>query len=131
MKNKKNPTRCHLLFYCTSYGLTYFGHYYAHHQDFATIMLITTLVVSFLVSLRPGHYSSLIPPNLQHTAKKERNDQCGNQHYNCELLLMGIVMPEICCAFKRYNEIISGIWLVFYSSVIAKYLSDGKTFECS
>ena len=28
-------------------GSTCFGHYYAHHQEFATIMLITTLVVSF------------------------------------------------------------------------------------
>ena len=28
---------------------TYFGHYYAHHQELATIILITTLVVSFLV----------------------------------------------------------------------------------
>jgi len=26
-----------------------FGHYYAHYQDLVTIMLITTLVVSFLV----------------------------------------------------------------------------------
>ena len=30
-------------------GSTYFGRYYAHHQELATIMLITTLVVSFLV----------------------------------------------------------------------------------
>ena len=30
-------------------GSTCFGHYYAHHQELATIMLITTLVVSFLV----------------------------------------------------------------------------------
>ena len=37
LKNKK-LTRCHLLFYCTSYRL-----------KLATIMLITTLVVSFLV----------------------------------------------------------------------------------
>jgi len=28
-------------------GSTCFGHYYAHHQELATIMLITTLVVSF------------------------------------------------------------------------------------
>jgi len=28
-------------------GSTYFGHYYAHHQELATMMLITTLVVSF------------------------------------------------------------------------------------
>ena len=31
---------------------TCFGHYYAHHQELATIMLITTLVVSFLVCCR-------------------------------------------------------------------------------
>jgi len=29
-------------------GSTCFGHYYAHHQELATMMLITTLVVSFL-----------------------------------------------------------------------------------
>jgi len=28
-------------------GSTCFGHYYAHHQELATMMLITTLVVSF------------------------------------------------------------------------------------
>ena len=28
-------------------GSTCFAHYYAHHQELATIMLITTLVVSF------------------------------------------------------------------------------------
>ena len=33
-------------------GLTCFGHYYAHHQELETIMLITTLVVSFLVCCR-------------------------------------------------------------------------------
>ena len=30
-------------------GSTCFGHYYVHHQELATIMLITTLVVPFLV----------------------------------------------------------------------------------
>jgi len=33
-------------------GSTCFGHYCAHHQKLATIMLITTLVVSFLVCSR-------------------------------------------------------------------------------
>jgi len=33
-------------------GSTCFGHYYAHHQELATVMLITTLVVSFLVCCR-------------------------------------------------------------------------------
>jgi len=47
-------------------------------------------------SLQPGRYSSLTAPNHQHTANQERNDQCGNQHHSRELLMMGIVMPEIC-----------------------------------
>jgi len=33
---------------------------------------------------------------LQPTANQERNDQCGNQHYSRELLMMGIVVPETC-----------------------------------
>jgi len=75
------------------------------------MMLITTLVVSFLVccrlevkcgyagvvsGLQPGHYSSLPVLNLQSTARQERNDQCGNQHHSRELLMMGIVVPETC-----------------------------------
>jgi len=47
-------------------------------------------------SLQPGHYSNLAAPYLQHTANQERKDQCGNQHYSCDLLIMGIVVPEIC-----------------------------------
>ena len=47
-------------------------------------------------SLQPGHYSSLTAPNLQPTAKQERNDEYGNQHYSRELLTMGIVVPEAC-----------------------------------
>jgi len=97
-------------------GSTCFGHYYARHQELATVMLITTLVVSFLVccrledscGLQPGHYSSLTAPNLQHTANQERNDQCGNQHHSRELLMTDIVMPETCWAYKKYNKI-SGI----------------------
>ena len=53
-------------------GSTCFGHYYAHHQELATV------------------------PNLQHTSNQERNDQCGNQHHSRELLMMGIVVPETC-----------------------------------
>jgi len=100
-------------------GSTCFGHYYAHHQALTTIMLITTLVVSFLVccrldvrcgySLQPRHYSSLTAPNIQSTANQERDDQCGNQHYSRERLMMGIVVPETCWAYKQYNKIISGI----------------------
>ena len=46
--------------------------------------------------LQPGHYSGLPAPNLQPTANQERNDQCDNQHYSRELVMMGIVMPETC-----------------------------------
>jgi len=74
-------------------------------------MLITALVVSFLVCcmlevscglagvvsrLQPRHYSSQTAPNLQHTANEERNDQCGNQDYGRELLMIDIVVPETC-----------------------------------
>jgi len=92
-------------------GSTCFGHYYAHHQELTTMKLITTLVVFFLVcfSLQPGHYSSPTTPNLQHTANQEQNDQCGNEHHSRELLMMGIVMPETCWAYKKYNKIISGV----------------------
>jgi len=60
-------------------------------------------------SLQPGHNSSLTAPNLQPTANQERNDQCGSQHNSRMLLMMGIVMPETCTAYKNYNKIISGI----------------------
>ena len=34
--------------------------------------------------------------DLQPTANQERNDQCGNQYYSRELLMLGIVVPETC-----------------------------------
>ena len=67
-------------------------------------------------SLQPRHYSSLTAPNLQNTVNQERNDQCGNHHHSCELLMMYIVMIETCWAYKKYNKISSGIQLDFYSS---------------
>jgi len=47
-------------------------------------------------SLQPGHLSSLPAPNFQPRANQERNDECGNQHYSRELLMMRIAMPETC-----------------------------------
>ena len=73
-------------------GSTCFGHYYAHHQELATMMLIITLVV-----------------NANPSIFTERNDQCGNQHHSRELPMMGIVVPETCWAYKKYNKIISDI----------------------
>jgi len=34
--------------------------------------------------------------------------------------MMGIVMPETCSAYKKYNKISSSIYLNFYSSIITK-----------
>jgi len=46
MKNK-NQIDATYYFIVLLKGSTCFAHYYAHHQELATIMLITTLVVSF------------------------------------------------------------------------------------
>ena len=51
LKNK-NQIDATYYFIVLLIGSTCFGHYYAHHQELATIMLITTLVVSFLVCCR-------------------------------------------------------------------------------
>ena len=46
IKNQLNATYYFIVLHT---GSTCFGQYYAHHHEFATVMLITTLVVSFLV----------------------------------------------------------------------------------
>ena len=66
-----------------------------------------------LSGLQAGQYSSLPATNFHLTANQERNDECDNQHYSRELMMMGIVMPEKCRAYKKYNKIISGISLAF------------------
>ena len=105
-QNVKNKNQLDATYYfiVLLIGSTCFGHYYAHHQELTTIMSC--------FSLQPGHYSSLTAPNLQPTANQEWNDQCGNQHHSHELLMMGIVVPETCWAYKKHNKIISSIWLV-------------------
>ena len=65
--------------------------------------------VDYHIGLQTRHYSSLTAPNFQHTTNQERNDQRSNQHYSRELLMMVIVVPETCSAYKKYNKIISGI----------------------
>ena len=47
LKNK-NQLDATYYFIVLLIGSTYFGHYYSHHKELATIMLITTLVISFL-----------------------------------------------------------------------------------
>ena len=61
-----------------------------------SIPFILVIVRAAGYSLQPGHYSSLPAPNFQPTATQERDDQCGNQNFSRELLMMGIVVPETC-----------------------------------
>ena len=100
----KTPTRCHLLFYCTSYRLNMFRAFLCPSSGARDYD-----VRDAGFSLQPRHYSSLTAPNLQYTANKERHNQCGNQHHRRELLMMGIVMLETCSTYKKYNKITSGI----------------------
>ena len=82
-------------------------------------------------SLQPGHYSSVTAPNLQPTANQERNDQCGNQHYSRELLMMGVVVSETYWTYKKYNKIISGIYLVLILQLSFPFISFlTPTFSC-
>jgi len=43
-----------------------------------------------------GHSSILPAFNLQPAATREPDRLCGNQRYRRELLMMGILVPEIC-----------------------------------
>ena len=43
--------------------------------------------------------------------------------------MMGLIMPEICWASKKYNKIISGIYLVFYSSGIYGFILSMNALE--
>jgi len=48
-EEQKNQLHVTYYFIVILIGSTCFGHFYAHHQELSTMMLITTLVVSFLV----------------------------------------------------------------------------------
>ena len=89
--------------------------------------------LEYSYNLQPGHYSSLTAPNFQPTANQELNDQCGNQHYSRELLVMGIAVPETCWAYKKYNTTISGMKLVFILrlSQWCTVKQKSKTWKCS
>jgi len=66
-------------------GSTCFGHCYADHQELTTVAVVWKLGAGRLPA-----------PNFQPTATQELDDQCGNQHYSSELLMMGIALPETC-----------------------------------
>jgi len=129
-----NWIRCYLLFYCISYRLNMFRALLFPsprardcNVDYHIDRFLSWVAAGWKLgagrldkcpdrrlkqescySLQPGHYSSLPAPNFQRTATQEPDDQCGNQHSR-ELLMMGIVVPETCWAYKKYNKIISSL----------------------
>jgi len=98
-----------LIFYCTSYKLNMFRALLCPLSGARDYDVDYHTGRQLCLSLQPGHHSSLTAPQLQHTANQERHDQSGKQHYGRKLLMMGIVVPETCWAYKKYNKIISGI----------------------
>ena len=42
------------------------------------VRLVLSSIRVAVCRLQYGYYSKLTAPNLQHTAKQEQNDQCGN-----------------------------------------------------
>jgi len=64
--------------------------------DCVWVYFSVSMCVGVVSGLQPGHYFSLTAANLKNTANQELNDQCGNQHFSRELLMMGLVVPERC-----------------------------------
>ena len=74
---KKNQLDATSYFIVLLIGSTCFGHYYVHHQELTTIMLITTLVVSFLVCCRlEGCIPDTTPtwPHLTSNLQQTKNE---------------------------------------------------------
>ena len=66
---------------------------------------IIVLYILILYTTKNHDFTLTLPPSIF----TERNDQYGNQPNSRELLMMGIVVPEKCWPYKKYNKIISGI----------------------
>ena len=77
--------------------------WYAQHVSGTAMPIISSY------NLQPGHLSSLPAINFQPTTTQVPDDQCGNQHYSRELLMMDIAVPETCCAYQKCNKTISSI----------------------
>ena len=89
----KNQLDANYYFIVLLMGSPCFGHYYAHHQELATIMLITTLQC---FNLQNGHFqtSSAANPNTQRSQNKATD--VVNRQYSRRLLKMNILMFETC-----------------------------------
>jgi len=98
-----------------------------HIGGFVLCFAVCWRLVAGKLEWCPGCGPDTSPAQLHLTSNiqqnKERNHQCGNLQHSRELLMMGIVMPETCCVYMKYNKIRSGIKLsFFYSSIIWRCL---------
>ena len=104
----KMPTRCNRGFYCS----TWFGDPYAHHQELKSIIQwllpVVFRAVVFSSSWSGVELRFMCPVcRMLHTRPATRKNHSTKYHsqqplYNTfELLMMGIVMPEICWANNK------------------------------
>jgi len=79
-------------------GSTCFGHYYAHHQELTTIVLITTWAVSGLqaIACTPETYPACLHLTSNQQQPKNRAVHVVISTISRELLMVGIVVPETC-----------------------------------
>jgi len=134
-------------------GSTCFGHYYAHHQELATMMLITTLVVSFLVccmlevrcgwsgvvsGLQPGHYPSF-GLNGCHLNWPRRNfAKCSanrnvcllviNEKWNAVIIYSITTGPAVCLnePIRNKQDIVTKVWFRRMNVLTARKTSSSK-----
>jgi len=105
----KKPTRCHLLFYCTSYGLNMFQALLCPSsgaRDYDVVYHIGLVVIGLLYV--GGEVQ------LDWSGVRIAGSSCAwacnpDTTHSRELLMMGIVKLETCWTYKEYNKTPSDI----------------------
>jgi len=110
---------------------TCFGHYYAHHQELATIMLITTLVVSFCKDWEDSVNVKLwfLVVYVQFLFFSYHNDAQSNKHkmlsVSLQMISVSLLLPAVSIleVGSHYKDILSEAVcsaLVYFSVVLHK-----------
>ena len=76
---------------CPSSGTRYYNIHYQIGLSFCKVGRGSVNVKLWFLMVYVMFYINATPSIFT-----ERNDQCGNQHYSLERLMMGIVVPETC-----------------------------------
>jgi hypothetical protein len=111
------PTRCNRWIFIADLIAcsTSFGHHYAHHQELESIIQVVSAfrIWCLVFSPQTGHttLSSTLYRQLENQAP---NTTGSNQLYNTlELLMMGIMVPDICWASNKIcnkNSSVASSW---------------------